>query len=234
MTKPFGHFWETVHQASGEPLISKEWLAEKLAACHDDAIGASQPKRPCDTPPGCNAGNCLRCGEVKPTAELELAFIQAALNLAQESAAHAFSIPVPNTTPQLFVSLHEGEIQLSNPSNEQGRVADVAVSGKQQVIDALYAAWMREPVGETIGAIGNAIQYLQSEASQPPSASPVAVPMTNDQWHALVSAADALDYLVKDGTYGDVAVRHSATIRSMLAAPPALPDAGLDSQIGTS
>lgn len=59
----------TPQAPTAEPLISKEWLAEKLAACHDDAIGASQPKRPCDTPPGCNAGNCLRCGEVKPTAE---------------------------------------------------------------------------------------------------------------------------------------------------------------------
>lgn len=48
--------------------------------------------------------------------ELEQALITAALNLSGATMAHAFSIPVPNTTPQLFVSLHEGPVQLLAPS----------------------------------------------------------------------------------------------------------------------
>ena len=42
-----------------------------------------------------------------PCEKLEAAFIEAALNLAEQSQAHAFSLPVPNTTPRLFVALFE-------------------------------------------------------------------------------------------------------------------------------
>lgn len=38
---------------------------------------------------------------------LELAVIDAALNLTEATCSHAFSLPVANTTPRLFVSLHE-------------------------------------------------------------------------------------------------------------------------------
>lgn len=107
---------------------------------------------------------------------------------------------------------------------KQGRAAEGAVSDFHGAFRALFR---RASKGM---AFASELEDLL--ATQPTSASPVAVPMTNDQWHALDSAADALDYLVKDGTYGDVAVRHSATIRSMLATQPALPDAALDSQKG--
>lgn len=45
--------------------VSKEWLAKRLERADDAdcAAGQSKPKRPCDTPPGCNATNCLSCGE---------------------------------------------------------------------------------------------------------------------------------------------------------------------------
>jgi hypothetical protein len=42
-----------------------------------------------------------------PCEKLEAAFIEAALNLAAQSEAHAFSVPVPNTTPRLIVALFE-------------------------------------------------------------------------------------------------------------------------------
>ncbi len=47
-----------------------------------------------------------------PDQTLRQAVIDAALNLAGQSGTHGFTIPVPNTSPQLFVSLHEGEVQL--------------------------------------------------------------------------------------------------------------------------
>jgi len=43
---------------------------------------------------------------------LEKRLTDAALELSGETLAHAFSIPVPNTSPQLFVSLHERAINL--------------------------------------------------------------------------------------------------------------------------
>lgn len=43
--------------------ITKEWLADKLAQGDDSDAAAGQPKRPCDTPPGCNGSNCQGCGE---------------------------------------------------------------------------------------------------------------------------------------------------------------------------
>lgn len=41
------------------------------------------------------------------TNSAESALIAAALNLASETSAAAFSIPIPDTTPRLFISLHE-------------------------------------------------------------------------------------------------------------------------------
>lgn len=43
---------------------------------------------------------------------LQQALIEAALELAGFTKAHAFTIPIPNTNPQLYVSLHEGPVQL--------------------------------------------------------------------------------------------------------------------------
>ena len=43
---------------------------------------------------------------------LEHAVIEAALNLAGFTKAHAFTLEIPNTTPQLYVSLHEGAVKL--------------------------------------------------------------------------------------------------------------------------
>jgi hypothetical protein len=47
---------------------------------------------------------------------LEQAVVAAALDLSVATMAHAFSIPVPDTTPPLYVSLHEGPVQLRNPT----------------------------------------------------------------------------------------------------------------------
>lgn len=47
---------------------------------------------------------------------LEQALVAAALELSGATMAHAFSIPVPNTNPPLYVSLHEGAVQLLLPS----------------------------------------------------------------------------------------------------------------------
>src|SRR6185369_8867239 len=60
---------------------------------------------------------------------LEQKFIAAALNLAELTMAHGFTIPVPNTTPPLFVSLHEGPVQLGAPTS-------AAPPDKQELSDA--------------------------------------------------------------------------------------------------
>lgn len=39
--------------------------------------------------------------------QLERLLVEAALNLAAASMAYSFSIPIPNTTPPLFVKLCE-------------------------------------------------------------------------------------------------------------------------------
>lgn len=58
--------------------VSKEWLAKRLERADDAdcAAGQSKPKRPCDTPPGCNATNCLSCGEqrAEPVGDERAAF----------------------------------------------------------------------------------------------------------------------------------------------------------------
>ena len=45
--------------------------------------------------------------EFPPNEKLEQAVIDAALALAGDSRAHAFSLPIPNTTPRLVVALFE-------------------------------------------------------------------------------------------------------------------------------
>lgn len=53
---------------------------------------------------------------------LEQAVIAAALELSGATMSHAFSIPIPNTTPQLYVSLHEGPVQLlQRPAGVEGK-----------------------------------------------------------------------------------------------------------------
>jgi len=49
----------------GKFFVSQEWLTKRLEKADDAdcAAGQSQPKRPCDAPPGCDATNCLGCGE---------------------------------------------------------------------------------------------------------------------------------------------------------------------------
>lgn len=42
--------------------------------------------------------------------ETKRKLIEAALDHAQAMTCHAFSIPVPGTSPQLYVSLHEGPV----------------------------------------------------------------------------------------------------------------------------
>ena len=58
--------------------VSKEWLAKRLERADDAdcAAGQSKSKRPCDTPPGCNATNCLSCGEqrAEPVGDERAAF----------------------------------------------------------------------------------------------------------------------------------------------------------------
>lgn len=44
--------------------------------------------------------------------QLQQRLIAAALDLAEATGSHAFAIPVPNTKPQLYVSLHEGPVQM--------------------------------------------------------------------------------------------------------------------------
>lgn len=43
-----------------------DWLEKRLAVADDSMVSAG---RPCDGPQGCNARNCLGCGEPKPEGE---------------------------------------------------------------------------------------------------------------------------------------------------------------------
>ena len=86
--------------------------------------------------------------------QLQQALIQAALNLSEETRAHEFSILVPGTTPQLFVSLSERDLASSEINSvvletpEQG-VADScgrAVKSDEQreaIIGAVEHACLR-------------------------------------------------------------------------------------------
>ena len=44
--------------------------------------------------------------------QLQQNVIAAALELAAATGTHGFMIPVPDTSPQLYVSLHEGPVKL--------------------------------------------------------------------------------------------------------------------------
>ena len=64
--------------------------------------------------------------------KLEQSLVRAALELAGASMSHGFSIPVPNTTPRLFVSLSESAIQQAAGAVPEG-VADLLRSCRGSV-----------------------------------------------------------------------------------------------------
>lgn len=181
----------TPQAPTAEPLISKEWLAEKLAACHDDAIGASQPKRPCDTPPGCNAGNCLRCGEVKPTAEpVDPAYPFYELKFIMRVLSHKGGAPKQDwdtaygMAREIFSRWHKDRQSTAEGQTKQGRAADGAVSDTRDFLTR-FVQFASESNDHTLDSFYRGINRLANEAhkiiaTQPPSASPVAVPKPSD------------------------------------------------------
>lgn len=52
--------------------------------------------------------------------ELQRRVIAAALDLSFATGTQAFSIPIPGTTPQLYVSLHEGPLGNTLAANDDG------------------------------------------------------------------------------------------------------------------
>jgi hypothetical protein len=75
---------------------------------------------------------------------LEQALLKAALDLVGATSAHAFSMPVPKTSPQLYLSMHEGPVQL---------MADEApVGSEERPADATQPAPSAEPDASNLRA----------------------------------------------------------------------------------
>jgi len=77
-----------------------------------------------------------------PPEELEAAVIDAAMNLAGQAKAHAFTLPVPHTTPRLYVALfEEGSLPPGRPSppqaNEPAPALEVGPTDAANWVNAL-------------------------------------------------------------------------------------------------
>jgi hypothetical protein len=103
---------------------------------------------------------------MKPDPKMEQAVAQAAMNLASATLSHAFSIPIPNTTPQLYVSLHEGQPLSAAPTAP----AAPAAPSVEPTDAHLWMLWDRLPVKTPIALARVAIkEFATSPAAPSPS-----------------------------------------------------------------